>query len=147
MKKSEKRARRYERELFPALLILFLQKRKANIRNAPNGRDGDQEGGDLHSLGLDVGTDIERERFFFFVGEVSAGSRLKKKGPLSSLLLLRVGLDKDDRRIDCNSLRRDVGAHSGEADAHGREVDQLGGQGDARDGVAIFFLVFEKSKS
>jgi len=80
LKKREKRARRYERELFPALLILFLQKRKANIRNAPNGRDGDQEGGDLHSLGLDVGTDIERERFFF-VEEVSAGLRLKKKGP------------------------------------------------------------------
>jgi hypothetical protein len=70
----------------------------------------------------------------------------KKKVPLSSLLLLRVGLDKDDRRIDCNSLRRDVGAHSGEADAHGREVDQLGGQGDARDGVAVFFWFLKNRK-
>ena len=68
LKKREKRARRYERELFPPLLILFLQKWKANIKNAPNRRDGDQEGGDLHSLGLDVGSvgEEEKEKFFFF---------------------------------------------------------------------------------
>jgi hypothetical protein len=68
LKKREKRARRYERELFPPLLILFIQKWKANIKNAPNRRDGDQEGGDLHSLGLDVGSvgEEEKEKFFFF---------------------------------------------------------------------------------
>jgi hypothetical protein len=147
LKKREKRARRYERELFPPLLILFLQKRKANIRNAPNGRDGDQEGGDLHSLGLDVGTDIERERFFCCCWRGQCRVEVeKKKVPLSSLLLLRVGLDKDDRRVDRDSLRRDGGAHAGEADAHGSEVDQLGGQGDARDGVAVFFWLLKKQK-
>ena len=34
------------------------------MKNAPNGRDGDQERSHLHSLGLNVGSvvDVEREK-------------------------------------------------------------------------------------